>query len=59
MWNTFKHMMVTLPIIIGVIVYFNSIDDIRSEAAKDFSEEAAKRGYMVQCDGFDGYYWEC
>ena len=55
----FAHATVTIPLIIGVLVYFFTIDDIRGYAVLDFSKEAFERGYMVECEGYKGYFWSC
>ena len=30
-----------------------------SQGLEDYSKEAFERGYMVECVGEIGYYWEC
>ena len=31
----------------------------QSSGIRDFKQQAFDRGYMVQCIGKEGYYWEC
>jgi hypothetical protein len=57
--NTLGHMFITVPIFIGILVYFSSIDEIKSHAVKDFSQTAFERGIMVKCEGYEGYFWKC
>lgn len=59
MMNFIGHFMVTFPMIIGFMIYVASIDDIRNHAVKDFTAKAVERGIMVECEGYEGYFWEC
>jgi hypothetical protein len=59
MLNTLGHTLVTLPAVIGFFIYIISIDEIRSDATRDFSQKAFERGIMVECEGYEGYFWEC
>jgi hypothetical protein len=48
-------------LILAVTVSISSIVVLRDteQSLRDLKQQAFERGYMVQCLGRTGFYWEC